>query len=90
MLIVIVTLCVDLGDTNSGEMQVTKTTKYTRKHATGSGEIVMHRIVVERGMSWKESQEKYTELTGKHEGYYLANQVHFKFHKFKKKFYCVW
>ncbi|CAL8120089.1 unnamed protein product [Orchesella dallaii] len=64
----------DLGDTNSGEIKVTKTSKFTRKHATGSGEILLHRIVVERGMSWKESQDKYVELVGKHEGYYLSNQ----------------
>lgn len=65
----------DLGDSSSGDLKVTKTWKFTRKHATGSGEIVLHRLVVERGMSWKESQDKYLELIGKHEGYYLSNQV---------------
>jgi len=37
--------------------------------------IEMHKLSIERGMSWEESREKYDVMVKKHEGYYLSHQV---------------
>jgi len=64
-------------DNNNGKTSLAKTQRFARKHATGSGLIELHQVVVERGMSWEESQVKYKELTGKNEGYYLSKEVRY-------------
>ena len=50
-----------------------------RKHATGKAKIELHVLSVERGLSWEGAQEKWAELTGIDEGFYLANQVSYIF-----------
>ena len=60
-------------------MELVRTHTFLRKHATGKAKIELHVLSVERGLSWEGAQEKWAELTGIDEGFYLANQVSFQF-----------
>lgn len=64
----------DLG--TAGE-NVTRVKLYTflRKHATGVATTELHIVHVERGMSWEEVMDRYGELTGSREGFYLSHQI---------------
>lgn len=53
----------------------TKTKTWIGKHATGTAKTEIHTVLVERGMSWSEVQEKWAELSGDLEGFYLSHQV---------------
>ena len=48
---------------------------FRRKHATGTGYIELHEILVNRGLDWVEAVEKEKTLIGKHEGFYLSKRV---------------
>jgi hypothetical protein len=48
---------------------------FLRKHATGVATTELHIVHVERGMSWEEVMDRYGELTGSREGFYLSHQV---------------
>lgn len=45
-----------------------------RKHSTGVAPIEIQTVHVERGMIWQESLEKFEDLEGEKEGYYLSHQ----------------
>lgn len=64
----------DLG--TSGEtVKRVRTVTFLRKHATGTAPTELHTVHVERGMSWDEAMEKWAELTGSKEGFYLSHQI---------------
>lgn len=67
----------DLGDSSGDKTSLSSTEVFNRKHATGSGKIELHRVVVERGVSWEEALQKSESLSGKNDGFYLANDVIF-------------
>ncbi|XP_076040208.1 protein strawberry notch isoform X2 [Oratosquilla oratoria] len=53
----------------------TKTKTWVGRHATGTAKTELHTVLVERGMSWADAQEKWAELAGDLEGFYLSHQV---------------
>lgn len=60
----------------SGEtVKRVRTVTFLRKHATGTAPTELHTVHVERGMSWDEAMEKWAELTGSKEGFYLSHQI---------------
>ncbi|XP_050724416.1 protein strawberry notch-like isoform X2 [Eriocheir sinensis] len=64
----------DLGIGGEG-CKKTKTKIWIGKHVTGTAKTELHTVLVERGLSWAEIQEKWAELTGDLEGFYLSHQV---------------
>jgi len=65
----------DVGLTAEDHVELVRTHTFLRKHATGKAKIELHVLSVERGLSWEAAQEKWAELTGIDEGFYVANQV---------------
>lgn len=64
----------DLGASGENVKRI-KAYIFQRKHATGTAATQLHIVHVERGMSWSEVTEKYQELVGAKEGFYLSHQV---------------
>nr|XP_053635221.1 LOW QUALITY PROTEIN: protein strawberry notch homolog 1-like [Cherax quadricarinatus] len=64
----------DLGIGGEG-CKKTKTKTWVGKHVTGTAKTELHTVLVERGLSWSEVLEKWAELTGDLEGFYLSHQV---------------
>uniref|UniRef100_T1IRW6 Strawberry notch n=1 Tax=Strigamia maritima TaxID=126957 RepID=T1IRW6_STRMM len=64
----------DLG-TTSDQMKRTKKETFCFKHATGTTQVSLNTVTMERGMSWDQAVSVWCELTGKEEGFYLAQQV---------------
>lgn len=52
-----------------------RTVMFLRKHATGTAPTELHTVHVERGMSWPEALEKFSDLVGEKEGFWLSHQV---------------
>lgn len=67
-------LVTDLGTAGENVKRV-KLYTFLRRHATGSATTELHIVHVERGMSWDEAMERWAELVGPHEGFYLSHQV---------------
>ncbi|XP_054281484.1 protein strawberry notch isoform X2 [Macrosteles quadrilineatus] len=64
----------DLGTAGENVKRV-KLYTFLRRHATGSATTELHIVHVERGMSWDEAMERWAELVGPHEGFYLSHQI---------------
>ncbi|XP_011684968.1 PREDICTED: protein strawberry notch isoform X3 [Wasmannia auropunctata] len=64
----------DLGTAGENVRRV-RIFRFLRKHATGKAPTELHVVHVERGMSWSEVMEKFVELTGAKEGFYLSHQI---------------
>ncbi|PSN38080.1 Protein strawberry notch [Blattella germanica] len=64
----------DLGTAGENVKRV-KLFTFLRKHATGVATTELHIVHVERGMSWTEAMERWGELTGSKEGFYLSHQI---------------
>ncbi|KAI5695682.1 hypothetical protein M8J75_001855 [Diaphorina citri] len=64
----------DLGAAGDNVKRV-KVYSFLRKHSTGKATTELHIVHVERGMSWEEAMDKYSDLTGAKEGYYLSHQI---------------
>ncbi|KAK3919054.1 Protein strawberry notch [Frankliniella fusca] len=64
----------DLGASGENVKRI-KAYTFQRKHATGTAATQLHIVHVERGMSWSEVTEKYQELVGAKEGFYLSLQI---------------
>lgn len=64
----------DLGASGENVHRV-KLIRFLRKHATGVAPTELHVVQVERGMSWTEAVDKWSELSGPKEGFYLSHQV---------------
>ncbi|GAB6030353.1 Protein strawberry notch 1 [Chamberlinius hualienensis] len=69
----------DMGilDLGTGEDQAKrfKCDNFIIRHATGKAKIELHTLSVERGVSWKQALEKWQELIGASEGFYLSQQA---------------
>ncbi len=65
----------DVGLTEEDTVELVKTHAFTRKHATGQAKIELHQLQVERGLDWQGAQDKWEELVGAEEGFYLSHQV---------------
>nr|XP_022905904.1 protein strawberry notch isoform X2 [Onthophagus taurus] len=64
----------DLGTSGENVKRV-KTWMFLRKHATGTAPTELHTVHVERGMAWAEALDKWSELSGAKEGFYVSHQV---------------
>lgn len=64
----------DLG-AGGEDVKRVRTVTFLRKHATGTAPTELHTVHVERGMSWPEALEKFSELVGEKEGFWLSHQV---------------
>ncbi|XP_055535326.1 protein strawberry notch isoform X2 [Wyeomyia smithii] len=64
----------DLGASGENVTRV-KITKFMRKHSTGVAPIELHTVQVERGMIWQEAIDKWADLGGEKEGFYLSKQA---------------
>lgn len=51
-----------------------KITRFFRKHSTGISPTELHTVQVERGMIWQEAIDKWADLPGEREGFYLSHQ----------------
>lgn len=65
----------DVGLTDEDNVELVKTHTILRKHATGTAKIEVHVLTVERGLSWNDAEEKWADVIGSDEGFYLSNQV---------------
>ena len=65
----------DVGVTVEDKVELVKTHTLLRRHATGKAKIELHVLTVERGLSWEGVCDKYYELVGADEGFYLSHQV---------------
>ncbi|XP_028133407.2 protein strawberry notch isoform X2 [Diabrotica virgifera virgifera] len=52
-----------------------RTVTFLRKHATGIAPTELHTVHVERGMAWPEALEKFSDLIGEHEGFWISHQI---------------
>uniref|UniRef100_A0A8D9EDV4 Protein strawberry notch n=1 Tax=Cacopsylla melanoneura TaxID=428564 RepID=A0A8D9EDV4_9HEMI len=64
----------DLGAAGDNVKRV-KVYSFLRKHSTGKATTELHIVQVERGMSWAEAMDKYSDLVGNKEGFYLSHQI---------------
>ncbi|XP_055631316.1 protein strawberry notch isoform X2 [Toxorhynchites rutilus septentrionalis] len=64
----------DLGAAGENVTRI-KITKFIRKHATGVAPTELHTVQVERGMIWQEAIDKWADLSGEKEGFYLSKQA---------------
>lgn len=69
----------DLGilDLGSAGERVTRVRclRFVRRHATGRAPVELHTVHSERGMDWAEALEKWSELNGAKEGFYISQQA---------------
>ncbi|XP_062554438.1 protein strawberry notch isoform X2 [Armigeres subalbatus] len=64
----------DLGAAGENVTRI-KITKFIRKHSTGVAPTELHMVQVERGMIWQEAIDKWADLGGEKEGFYLSRQA---------------
>ncbi|XP_075983440.1 protein strawberry notch isoform X2 [Anticarsia gemmatalis] len=64
----------DLGSTGERVRRV-RCVRFVRRHATGRAPVELHTVHSERGMDWAEALDKWSELTGAKEGFYLSQQA---------------
>ncbi|XP_018017597.1 protein strawberry notch homolog 1 isoform X2 [Hyalella azteca] len=64
----------DLGMSGEG-CKRTKTRTWVGKHSTGTAKTDLHTVLVERGLSWEQAMEKFEQLSGDLEGFYVSHQV---------------
>jgi len=63
----------DLG-TGQDDVKRKKLYTFTTRHPTGLAKIELHIFEVERGMSWEAAKEKWADLVGANEGFYISSQ----------------
>ncbi|KAL1501972.1 hypothetical protein ABEB36_007190 [Hypothenemus hampei] len=64
----------DLG-TGGEVVRRVRCVTFLRKHATGTAPTELHTVHVERGMSWPEALDKFSDLVGEKEGFWVSHQV---------------
>ncbi|XP_037935449.1 protein strawberry notch isoform X2 [Teleopsis dalmanni] len=64
----------DLGAAGENVTRV-QLIRFIRKHATGKAPTELHTVRVERGMIWQAILNKYADLNGKYDGFYLSHQT---------------
>ncbi|XP_058128466.1 protein strawberry notch [Anopheles coustani] len=62
---------VDLGAAGENVTRI-KIIRFSRKHSTGIAPTELHVVKVERGMIWQEAIDKWAELGGEKEGFYIS------------------
>lgn len=67
----------DLAGGSGDAVNVTRVKLYTfvRRHATGTAPTELHMVHVERGTSWEQAVDRWAELIGAKEGFYLSHQI---------------
>uniref|UniRef100_A0A182MXI7 TLC domain-containing protein n=1 Tax=Anopheles dirus TaxID=7168 RepID=A0A182MXI7_9DIPT len=61
----------DLGAAGENVTRI-KLIRFARKHSTGIAPTELHVVKVERGMIWQEAIDKWAELGGEKEGFYVS------------------
>uniref|UniRef100_A0A182YEC1 Strawberry notch n=1 Tax=Anopheles stephensi TaxID=30069 RepID=A0A182YEC1_ANOST len=61
----------DLGAAGENVTRI-KLIRFARKHSTGIAPTELHVVKVERGMIWQEAIDKWAELGGEKEGFYIS------------------
>uniref|UniRef100_A0A182PI94 Uncharacterized protein n=1 Tax=Anopheles epiroticus TaxID=199890 RepID=A0A182PI94_9DIPT len=61
----------DLGAAGENVTRI-KLIRFARKHSTGIAPTELHVVKVERGMIWQEAIDKWSELGGEKEGFYIT------------------
>ncbi|XP_050080016.1 protein strawberry notch isoform X1 [Anopheles maculipalpis] len=61
----------DLGAAGENVTRI-KLIRFARKHSTGIAPTELHVVKVERGMIWQEAIDKWAELDGEKEGFYIT------------------
>uniref|UniRef100_A0A182RCZ4 Strawberry notch n=1 Tax=Anopheles funestus TaxID=62324 RepID=A0A182RCZ4_ANOFN len=61
----------DLGAAGENVTRI-KLIRFARKHSTGIAPTELHVVKVERGMIWQEAIDKWSELGGEKEGFYIS------------------
>uniref|UniRef100_A0A1Q3F8H9 Putative nuclear helicase mop-3/sno dead-box superfamily n=1 Tax=Culex tarsalis TaxID=7177 RepID=A0A1Q3F8H9_CULTA len=64
----------DLGAAGENVTRV-KISRFIRKHSTGVAPTELHTVQVERGMIWQEAIDKWADLGGEREGFYISKQA---------------
>lgn len=64
----------DLGAAGENVTRV-KISRFIRKHSTGVAPTELHTVQVERGMIWQEAIDKWADLGGEKEGFYISKQA---------------
>ncbi|XP_026728525.1 protein strawberry notch isoform X2 [Trichoplusia ni] len=64
----------DLGSCGERVRRV-RCVRFVRRHATGRAPVELHTVHSERGMDWSEALEKWSELTGPKEGFYISQHA---------------
>lgn len=64
----------DLGSAGERVRRV-RCLRFVRRHATGRAPVELHTVHTERGMDWAEALEKWSELTGAKEGFYVSQHA---------------
>lgn len=64
-----------MGLSDEDNVELVRTHTFTTTQAIGTAKIELHVLHVERGMSWKDACEKWEDLIGNDEGFYLSHQV---------------
>ncbi|XP_044763313.1 protein strawberry notch-like isoform X2 [Coccinella septempunctata] len=63
----------DLGANSRDVIKRVRTITFLYKHPTGVAPIELHKLVVERGLSWKDALQKFEEeASEQHEGFYAS------------------
>ncbi|CAG0919140.1 unnamed protein product [Notodromas monacha] len=65
---------VDLGGSED-RLKVLNVDKWMIKHGTGTASVLLHKVQVERGMSWEEAKRKAADLDNSVEGFYLTRDL---------------
>lgn len=63
----------DLG-TAGDQVKRLKCDNFLIRHATGTAKLELHTVTVERGMTWTQALDIWTELVGSDEGFYVSLQ----------------
>ncbi|UYV73913.1 sno [Cordylochernes scorpioides] len=64
----------DLGHGGGDTVKRIKCVTFVSRHATGQAKIELHTVSVERGQSWSECMEIWSQAQGKDEGFYISSQ----------------
>jgi len=64
----------DLGARGDSVKRI-KLIRFLTKHSTGVAPIELQTVHIERGMIWQEAMEKYSDMEGDKEGFYLSHQA---------------
>uniref|UniRef100_A0A182Q7B7 Strawberry notch n=1 Tax=Anopheles farauti TaxID=69004 RepID=A0A182Q7B7_9DIPT len=64
----------DLGAAGENVTRI-KLIRFSRKHSTGIAATELHVVKVERGMIWQEAIDKWAELAGEKEGFYVSQHA---------------